>query len=75
MYDCIKINHNNAYLSDLTNISMVFLQLQKVCRQIVVRVHRSWRIIFVEVSVAHAVTLDCVLLFCTGVVAVPLTSG
>lgn len=45
MYDCIKINSNNAYLSDLTNISMVFLQFQEVCRQIVVRVTRSWRII------------------------------
>lgn len=57
MYDSVKINHNNAYLSDLTNISMVFLQLQEVCRQIVVRVARSWRIIFVEVSVPRAVTL------------------
>lgn len=38
---CIKINHNKAYLSDLTNISMVFLQLQKVCRQIIVRVSSS----------------------------------
>lgn len=27
MYNCIKINHNNACLSGLKNISMVFLQL------------------------------------------------
>lgn len=60
MYDYIKINHNKAFLSDLKNISLVFLQFPESLQANLVRVHRSCRMIFVKVrrSIHHTVTPD-----------------
>lgn len=60
MYDYIKINHNKAFLSDLKNISLVFLQFPESLQANLVRVHRSCRMIFVKVrrSIHQTVTPD-----------------